>query len=87
MYSERQCWGSESAIRWFFDPWIRDPGSGMINPDHISVSLETIFGVKKLKFLMRIRDAKRLDPEWKKFGSGIRNKYPGSSTLVKKCIL
>jgi hypothetical protein len=62
-------------------------GSEMINPDHISVSLETIFWVKKLKFLMRIRDAKHLDPGWKKFGSGIRNKYPGSSTLMKECIL
>ncbi len=41
--------------------------SGMNNPDHISESLETIFWVKYLNFLMRIQD-----PEWKKFGS-----YPG----------
>jgi hypothetical protein len=48
----------------------------MNNPDHISESLETIFGVKIHKFFdadpgpgmekIRIRD-----PEWKKFGSGI----------------
>ncbi len=51
----------------------QDPGgsgSGMNNPDHISESLETV-----LKFLMRIRD-----PVWKKFG--IRDKHPGSATLV-----
>jgi hypothetical protein len=41
-------------------------GSGMNNPDHISESLETIFGVKILKFF----DA---DPGWKKFGSGMRD--------------
>jgi hypothetical protein len=36
----------------------------MNNPDHISESLETIFGVKILKFF----DG---DLGWKKFGSGI----------------
>jgi hypothetical protein len=41
-------------------------GSGINNPDHIFDTLETNFWVKILKFL----DA---DPEWKKFGSGIRN--------------
>jgi hypothetical protein len=51
-------------------------GSGMNNPDHVSESLETIFGVKILKFFeadpgsgmekIRIRDRR-----WKKFGSGI----------------
>jgi hypothetical protein len=41
-------------------------GSGMNNPNHISESLETIFGVKILKFF----DG---DQGWKKFGSGIRN--------------
>jgi hypothetical protein len=45
-----------------------DPGSRMNNPDHISESLETIFGVKILKFFdvnpesrmkkIRIRDGK-----------------------------
>jgi hypothetical protein len=59
--------------------------SGMNNPDHISESL-------KNNSLMRIRD-----PGWKKFGSrirdggiknvrmagsGIREKHPGSATLL-----
>jgi hypothetical protein len=56
-----------------FDPWLRDPGwvknqdtdlgygSGLNNPDHISESLETTFGVKILKFF----DADP-DPGWKK---------------------
>jgi hypothetical protein len=39
----------------------------MNNPDYISESLETVFWVTILNSLMRIRD-----PEWKKFGSGIR---------------
>jgi hypothetical protein len=55
-------------------------GSGMNNPDHISESLETIFFVKILKFLMQI-----LDPKWKKFGSGIRgwkNSDPGSEINI-----
>jgi hypothetical protein len=39
----------------------------MNNPDHISESLETIFGLNYLNSLMRIRD-----PGLKKFGSGIR---------------
>jgi hypothetical protein len=49
-------------------------GSGMNNPDHISESLETFFGVKILKFF----DA---DPGCNKFRSGIRDKHPGSATL------
>jgi hypothetical protein len=51
----------------------------MNNPDHISESLETIFGVKILNSLMRIRapgDGKKSDPGWKKFG--IRDKHLGS---------
>ncbi len=44
-------------------------GSGMNNPDHISESLETIFGVKILKFF----DA---DPGWKK------NSDPGWKKLI-----
>jgi hypothetical protein len=36
----------------------------MDNPDHISESLETIFGLKILKFF----DA---DPGWEKFAPGI----------------
>jgi hypothetical protein len=84
----------------------RGSRSGMNNPDHVSESLETIFGLKYLYSLMRIRD-----PGWKKFGSGIeqiriregknsdprsgmekfgsvpfgsgiRDKYPGSATLL-----
>ncbi len=50
----------------------------MNNTDHISESLETIFLVKILKFLLRIRDGK-------KFGSGIRDgkkSDPGSNTEV-----
>jgi hypothetical protein len=46
-------------------------GSGMNNPNHIFESLETVFWVKILKFLMRIRDGKKSDPGWKKFGSGM----------------
>jgi hypothetical protein len=64
------------------DPgWVKnqdpDPGSGswMSNPDHISESLEAIFWVKILKFFYA-------DPGWKKFGSGFRDKHPGSATLV-----
>jgi hypothetical protein len=56
MQYKMQCCGSGSGIRCFFDPWIQDPGwvkksesgTGMNNPDHISESLETIFGVKHL---------------------------------------
>jgi hypothetical protein len=43
-------------------------------PDHISESLETIFGFKILKFF-------DVDPE--KFLSGIRDKSPGAATLRK----
>ncbi len=53
-------------------------GSGINNPDHISESLETIFWTKILKFF-KFFDA---DPGWKKFGSGMRDKYPGSATLL-----
>jgi hypothetical protein len=54
----------------------------MNNPNHISESLETIFWVKILKFLMRIRDGKNSDPGRKKFGSGIRVTHHGSATLL-----
>jgi hypothetical protein len=36
--------------------------SGINNPDHISESLETIFGLKYLNSLMWIRDGKNSDP-------------------------
>ncbi len=52
----------------FLSPGYR---SGMHNPDHISVSLETIFLLKYLNSLMRIRD-----PGWKIFGS---------VTLLRNC--
>jgi hypothetical protein len=56
-----QCCGSGSGVRCLFDPWCRDPGSGMGKksrsgsgmgniPDHIFESLETIFWIKILKF-------------------------------------
>jgi hypothetical protein len=63
-------------------------GSGMINPDHISESLEIIFwgwntsilyadpGSAMEKFWSGIR-------VWKKFGFGIRDKHPGSATLIE----
>jgi hypothetical protein len=72
-----------------------DPGSGINNPDHFFKSLETIFlifwGLKYLNSLMRIRDpgsgsgmetVRIRDPGWKKAGSGIRDKHPGSATLI-----
>jgi hypothetical protein len=54
----------------------------MKNLDHISQSLETIFWVKILTFFDTSRD-----PGWKKFGYGmgkncIRDKHPGSATLL-----
>jgi hypothetical protein len=42
---------------------------------------------------MRIRDGKNSDSGWKKFGSGIQDKYPGSATLritkekMRKCLI
>jgi hypothetical protein len=63
----------------------------MNNPDHISESLKIIFWVKTYKifdadpgqknFVSRIRDGKISDPVWKKFGSRIQDKHPGSATL------
>jgi hypothetical protein len=52
-------------------------GSGMNNLDHIS---EAIFLVKILEF----SDA---NPGWKKFGSEIRDKHPGSATLAETSFL
>jgi hypothetical protein len=48
----------------------------MNNPDHIPESLETILWVKIFKFF----DADP-GPGMEKFGSGIRDKHPGSATL------
>jgi hypothetical protein len=49
-------------------------GSGMKNPGHIS---ESVSGIRDGKIWIR-------DPEWKNFGSEIRDKHPGSATLVVK---
>jgi hypothetical protein len=40
-------------------------------------ALKQFFGLKYLNSVVRSRD-----PGWKKFGSGIRDKHPGSATLV-----
>jgi hypothetical protein len=52
-------------------------------PDHISKSLETIFWVTILKFFDADADPDpgSADSGWKKFGSRIRDKHPGSATL------
>jgi hypothetical protein len=61
-------------------------GSGMNIPDNISESLETIFWVKILKFFDADADPdpgifSTLVPGWKRFGSRVRDKHPGSVTL------
>jgi hypothetical protein len=50
----------------------------MNNPDHISESLETVFGVKILKFF-------EADPRSGLEKIGIRDKHPGSATLLSTC--
>jgi hypothetical protein len=43
----------------YFDPWIRDgkkSGSGMNIPDNFSESLETVLGLKILKFFSAYPD-------------------------------
>ncbi len=62
-------------------------GSGMNIPDHISKSLETIFRVKNTWILWWGSGSGiffTLDPVsgMEKFGSGIRDKHPGSATLL-----
>jgi hypothetical protein len=62
-----------------------DPGSGMNNPDHSFLSLETIFllflGVKILKFFDE-------DPGSGMEKSQIRDKHPGSATLfIGVCLI
>jgi hypothetical protein len=85
-----------SGFRCLFDAWIRDPvwvkksrsGSGIRIRDQDMFILETIFCVKNiLNSLMRIRDTESgifltSDPGWKKFESVIRDKHPGSATLI-----
>jgi hypothetical protein len=81
-------------------PWIRDPGwvknqdpdPGLNIPEHIFGSLETILWVKILKFFDADADPDSgifltLDP-----GSGtdklqIRDKHPGSATLLKSLFI
>jgi hypothetical protein len=73
----------------------QDPGSGIRDEQLGSYFLELrnhflhFLGLKYLNSLMRIRDpgsgmetVRIRDPGWKKVGSGIRDKHPGSATLV-----
>jgi hypothetical protein len=69
--------GSGSGIRCLFDPWIRDSGMGKKSRSG-SGSLETMFGVKILKFFDANVDPDTgifltRDPGWKK----IRIRDPG----------
>jgi hypothetical protein len=64
-------------------------GSGMNDPDHISESLKQFFLVKTLKFFdadpgSGMEKIPIRDPGWKNsdLGSGIREKHPGSATLL-----
>jgi hypothetical protein len=85
-----------SGIRCLFDPWIRDgrksaSGSGIRDEHPGSYFLElgnhffAFLGVKILKFFedpgSGIERVRIRDPGWKKVGSGIRDKHPGSATL------
>jgi hypothetical protein len=78
-----------SGILCLFDPRIRDPGwSKNQDPDHIPESLETVFGLKILKLFDA--DPESFDPVslsriWDgKIRIGIRDKHPGSATLIIK---
>ncbi len=65
--------------------WPLVPGSRMNITDHISECLETIFWVKILKFFDADPDPGiflTLDPGWKKFGNGIRDKHSDSKHWV-----
>jgi hypothetical protein len=67
----------------------------MNNLDHISESLETVFGVKILKFFEADPGSgmeKNLDPGWKKLGPGmekigIRDKQRGFATLGEEPVI
>jgi hypothetical protein len=62
--------GSESGIR------KEKPGSYFLElTNHF-------FGLKYLNSLMRIRDENNSYPGWKKVGSRICDKHPGSATLL-----
>jgi hypothetical protein len=90
----KQCCGSRSGIRGFFDPldpgWkkiqCQDPGTGMHIPDLISENSVSVFWVKifAVNSLIRIRDPESCqpwirDPRLEK--NRIRVKHPGSATL------
>jgi hypothetical protein len=77
-----QCWESGSSA--FLTPGSgmgkkkSGSGSGMTNPDHISVSLETIFWVEILKTsLMQIRDGKN------RIRDGNKNSDPASTFRIR----
>jgi hypothetical protein len=83
-YPRKQCCGSGSGIRCFFDPWIRDPGwlkKIKIRDDHPRSyfrELRNNFWVKIILFFAADADrdpgiflTRIRDPHWKKFGSGI----------------
>jgi hypothetical protein len=79
-----QCCGS--GIRCFLEPWIQNPGSGMITTDLIFENFVSVLGLKILNFLMRIQIRDLVNPvdpgsRMDKFGSGIRDKHPESATL------
>jgi hypothetical protein len=66
------------------------PGSGILYEQPGSYFLELrnhFFGVKTLKFFdadpgSGMETVQIRDPGWKKVGSGIRDKHPGSATLL-----
>jgi hypothetical protein len=63
--------------------------SGMNIQDYISESLENNCWVKILEFFYSDAEPDTgifltLNPRWKKFGSGIRDKHPGSTTLDRE---
>jgi hypothetical protein len=56
---------------------IRDSDPGLTTRIILRELKKPFFGLNYLNSLMRIRD-----PGWKKFGSVIRDKHPGSATLI-----
>jgi hypothetical protein len=66
----------------------------MINPDHISESLDRnhLFGLKILKLFdadpgSGMEKIRTRDTEWKKFKSGIRDKHPATLCRTKKFLV
>jgi hypothetical protein len=74
---------------WVWDPGseIRDPGVKKSPAPGSGIRIRnTVFGVKILKFFDEdpgsgMETVRFRDPGWKKVGSGIRGKHPGSATL------